>query len=227
MKGVYYNEIAAYPAQWLRNMVKAGHLPEGDVDERDIKFSNQVLLVCNSSNQEERGMSGIKSKPFAAIYNSFVNAILPCVQTQAYARHLKLVPRRTPRNVLGLLDLNDRIGHYFHEAISSPWFSPDRQPQLEDVFYGTKQWTLYGFFYGIQQSKAIYCVVRNLLENVFRKFCNHVHQKLYQTGVFSDKQPCTAQNKIFYGYGNRVDFSRSLRTHVSWKESATYSVVLQ
>ena len=33
---VYYNEIDAYPALWLRNLIKAGHLPEGDVDERSI-----------------------------------------------------------------------------------------------------------------------------------------------------------------------------------------------
>jgi DNA (cytosine-5)-methyltransferase 1 len=35
--GVYYNEWEPYPAQWLRNLIKAGHLPEGDVDERDIR----------------------------------------------------------------------------------------------------------------------------------------------------------------------------------------------
>lgn len=34
---VYYNEWEPYPAQWLRNLIKAGHLPEGEVDERDIR----------------------------------------------------------------------------------------------------------------------------------------------------------------------------------------------
>ena len=32
----YYNEIDPYAAQWLRNLITAGHLPEGDVDERSI-----------------------------------------------------------------------------------------------------------------------------------------------------------------------------------------------
>tara|TARA_R110000796_G_scaffold13805_2_gene44484 strand:+ start:552 stop:1460 length:909 start_codon:yes stop_codon:yes gene_type:complete len=32
----YYNEIDAYSAQWLRNLIAAGHLPDGDVDERSI-----------------------------------------------------------------------------------------------------------------------------------------------------------------------------------------------
>ena len=32
----YYNEWDAYAAQWLRNLIAAGHLPPGDVDERSI-----------------------------------------------------------------------------------------------------------------------------------------------------------------------------------------------
>lgn len=33
----YYNEIDPYAAQWLRNLIAAGHLPLGDVDERSIE----------------------------------------------------------------------------------------------------------------------------------------------------------------------------------------------
>jgi len=33
----YYNEFDPYAAQWLRNLIAAGHLPPGDVDERDIR----------------------------------------------------------------------------------------------------------------------------------------------------------------------------------------------
>jgi DNA (cytosine-5)-methyltransferase 1 len=32
----YYNEWDKYAAQWLRNLIDAGHLPEGEVDERSI-----------------------------------------------------------------------------------------------------------------------------------------------------------------------------------------------
>jgi DNA (cytosine-5)-methyltransferase 1 len=32
----YYNEIDPYAAAWLRNLIAAGHLPAGDVDERSI-----------------------------------------------------------------------------------------------------------------------------------------------------------------------------------------------
>lgn len=34
---VYYNEIDPFAAQWLRNLITAGHIPAGDVDERSIE----------------------------------------------------------------------------------------------------------------------------------------------------------------------------------------------
>lgn len=33
----YYNEINPYAAQWLRNLIKAGHIADGEVDERSIR----------------------------------------------------------------------------------------------------------------------------------------------------------------------------------------------
>lgn len=32
----YYNEIDPYAAQWLRNLIAAGHIARGDVDERSV-----------------------------------------------------------------------------------------------------------------------------------------------------------------------------------------------
>ncbi len=32
----YYNENNPYAAQWLRNLIDAGHVAAGDVDERDL-----------------------------------------------------------------------------------------------------------------------------------------------------------------------------------------------
>ena len=34
---VYYNEIDAFCIEWLRNLIGAGRLPEGDIDGRDIR----------------------------------------------------------------------------------------------------------------------------------------------------------------------------------------------
>ncbi|WP_195832036.1 DNA cytosine methyltransferase, partial [Yersinia enterocolitica] len=33
----YYNEIDPYAAQWLRNLIRAGHIAPGYVDERSIE----------------------------------------------------------------------------------------------------------------------------------------------------------------------------------------------
>ncbi len=33
----YYNEIEPYAAAWLRNLIRAGLIPAGDVDERDVR----------------------------------------------------------------------------------------------------------------------------------------------------------------------------------------------
>ena len=32
----YYNENDPYAAQWLRNLISAGHIAAGDVDDRSI-----------------------------------------------------------------------------------------------------------------------------------------------------------------------------------------------
>ena len=32
----YYNEIDPYAAEWLRNLIKSGHIADGVVDERSI-----------------------------------------------------------------------------------------------------------------------------------------------------------------------------------------------
>ncbi len=42
---VYYNEIDKYCVAWLENLIAAGHLPEGDVDDRDIRFVSPADLA--------------------------------------------------------------------------------------------------------------------------------------------------------------------------------------
>lgn len=37
MSRAYYNEIDPFAAQWLRNLIQAGHIAPGDVDERSIE----------------------------------------------------------------------------------------------------------------------------------------------------------------------------------------------
>ena len=37
MKGAYYNEIDPFAAGWLRELIAAGHIAPGVVDERSIE----------------------------------------------------------------------------------------------------------------------------------------------------------------------------------------------
>lgn len=39
-RGAWYNEIDPFVAQWLRNLIVAGHIAPGDVDERSIEDVN-------------------------------------------------------------------------------------------------------------------------------------------------------------------------------------------
>ena len=41
----YYNEIDPYAAQWLRNLITAGHIAPGDVDERSIRDVHPADII--------------------------------------------------------------------------------------------------------------------------------------------------------------------------------------
>lgn len=41
----YYNEFDPYAAQWLRNLIAAGHIAQGDVDERSIEDIHPYDLI--------------------------------------------------------------------------------------------------------------------------------------------------------------------------------------
>ncbi len=45
----YYNEIDPYAAEWLRNLIAAGHIAPGDVDERSIEDVKPDDLQRNRS----------------------------------------------------------------------------------------------------------------------------------------------------------------------------------
>jgi DNA (cytosine-5)-methyltransferase 1 len=54
----YYNEIDPFAAQWLRNLIKAGAIADGDVDERDIRDVTPGELVGYSQCHFFAGIGG-------------------------------------------------------------------------------------------------------------------------------------------------------------------------
>jgi DNA (cytosine-5)-methyltransferase 1 len=54
----YYNEIDPYAAQWLRNLIAAGHIAPGDVDERSIKDVKADDLRCYTQAHFFSGIGG-------------------------------------------------------------------------------------------------------------------------------------------------------------------------
>lgn len=80
----YYNEIDPFAAQWLRNLIAAGRIMDGDVDERsivdvraeDLRGLVQVLQVSSASGRVGHGMSGRESTPFSATCSYVSSAIV-------------------------------------------------------------------------------------------------------------------------------------------------------
>jgi DNA (cytosine-5)-methyltransferase 1 len=54
----YYNEHEPYAAQWLRNLIAAGHIAPGDVDERDIQSITADDLRCYTQCHFFAGLGG-------------------------------------------------------------------------------------------------------------------------------------------------------------------------
>lgn len=61
MIAAYYNENDPFPAQWLRNLIYAGHLPSGAVDERSISDLKPEDITCETAHF----FSGIGGWPYA------------------------------------------------------------------------------------------------------------------------------------------------------------------
>lgn len=54
----YYNEIDPYCVHWLRNLIAAGHIPAGDVDDRSIKDVTPACLAGYSQCHFFAGIGG-------------------------------------------------------------------------------------------------------------------------------------------------------------------------
>lgn len=225
MVRAYYNEIEPYVAEWLRNLIKAGEIAPGDVDERDIRDVTPALnpLVGNSSGQGAHGMLDREPKLFQAMSSSLLTA------THRYADAL----------VYGL-----NPEPFFHRKIRKPlehrgWFSgngPDWNPATASFLSGHGKslplWgdvhesfspTVYCWPGGTHQSKATYSPGR-----VQGRLTCHIsgmdalEQETPQDASFYT-EPYISRNNISYEGGSRGVSRHILCTsvHVPCKNGIT------
>jgi len=62
VESVFYNDNEPYVCEWLRNLIAAGHLPEGEVDGRDIR---EVSPDDLKGYEEAHFFAGIGGWPYA------------------------------------------------------------------------------------------------------------------------------------------------------------------
>ena len=87
MKSAYYNEIDDYAARWLRNLIAAGLIPDGDVDERDIRDVRPDDLRGYRQAHFFAGCGGGRSRSASPVGRT----IAPC---GAAVAHANLSPRQ-------------------------------------------------------------------------------------------------------------------------------------
>lgn len=84
----YYNEWDAYAADWLENLIAAGHLPPGDVDRRSI--SDVILCRDGKWRPVEPGTQPLAHGLSARVgrLRAYGNAIVPQVAAELVAAYL-------------------------------------------------------------------------------------------------------------------------------------------
>ena len=170
----YYNENDKYAAQWLRNLIAAGHLPDGVVDDRSIED------VCADELREFTQchfFAGIGGWPYALRLAGVPDDVsvwtgsCPCQPFSTAGkqrgkqdeRHLwpvwyKLIDKCRPAIV---------FGEQVASAIALGW--------LDDVFDGL-------------ENAGYACAAANLCAASVG--APHIRQRLYWTGVLADTNCC-------------------------------------
>lgn len=117
MSGAYYNEIDPYAAAWLRNLIAAGHIAPGDVDERsivdvpanDLRGYGQchffagigvwsyALRSAHWPEEEEAWTASLPCQPFSIAGGGFGFAD----ERHLWAHFARLCEKRRPKHIFG------------------------------------------------------------------------------------------------------------------------------
>jgi hypothetical protein len=220
----FYNEIDPYCAQWLRNLIDAGHIAPGVVDERsieDITRAGQARPVCSSFGQEADDMSGKEPRPFPARPCSPQPAaglgagVLACEQSPSRAVRRRIRRREERRGS------RRRSVDSGYQAASSSSFAPDRLLPLpvcaRERFALTARWR----HADTRPNKATCCAAPARPESALRTAGSCGPRSPAAMGSPCGKRPCKRQSNIFCGSEIRASKCRSARMKVAFPSPKT------
>lgn len=242
----YYNECEPFAAQWLRNLVSAGLIAPGDVDERDIrdvhpsdlkgytqchffagvKGKARVLQACNSSDPAIGGTSGKEPKSSRATQASCWCGARPISHAPAYEPPRLLALHRRPRRLLGHPGLGCRTADSCCRAGVSPWSEPCKLPPSLGGAYRTHALTWQRWPCGNRRNKAT-CWLALAQEGTRSRICgNCALQRASHPGASCGNGPYSGQSSTSCASGLLPSCTHTphtpTRTHPSCITSTYY-----
>lgn len=134
----YYNEIEPYAAQWLRNLIAAGHIAPGDVDTRDIRpMRVQGPTEGSSFGLAVDGTLDKGPKPLSATPYLPQTYVARASHGQAYAQSQSRAPLRMPRKRAARPDSGSRSGDFGYQAAAFLSCERGRSPPFLAVAHGS------------------------------------------------------------------------------------------
>jgi hypothetical protein len=166
----YYNEIDPTVCQWLENLIKAGHIAPGHVDNRSISdvkpsdlagysqchflsTSDQGLLAGSSFCREVGGMLGITPKPFQAICSLKCFFLFRSFRVLGDVRFPKHGFLRMTRNILEQVGLCGKNESDLSQEVAFLSSEPCTNFHGLDLQNGTREPSCYSLFSCIHPSK--------------------------------------------------------------------------
>jgi len=195
----YYNEIDAFAAQWLRNLIAAGHIAPGIVDERsieDVKI-DQGWKADSACGQAAYGMSGKEPTPWLAI------ACWPLCGVAQIARALggaqsqsRDIPRRTHSTEVPLGSIDKSVCFANQAEVYASFWRDISLPFL-GVAHGMSLLTAHYLRACTRQSKSICCAAQVQSETRFGKRGIYDRQTKALVGSSFATSLCSVSSSIF------------------------------
>ena len=207
-RAAYYNEMDPHAAQWLRNLIAAGQIAAGDVDERsvvdvrpdDLRGFTQVqaLLVSSAFGRVAGDRLDKEPKPFQA---------KPCSPQTGAAQvvHAPVCVQSLSRGILRTLHSNEahsdsacRTAYFANPAATSLLSLRGIWPPFLGAFRGKTEQTWHCWPFCTCQNRAICCVALARSEKVRHMSGRYGLPRVEVEGSFSAIGPCIGLSSISY-----------------------------